>query len=167
MAYPVPKIEIAFDDGPYVASPTWTDITSYVRELTTDRGRDDDWGDFSGSASVVLDNRSRLFDPFYTSGTYYGKLLPRRQIRITATYGGTSYPVFRGFIAGWPPAWTDGGYDSTVTLSCFDALGLLASDSLPADWSRKYILSTAPRHYWPLDEPIQPFTAAQVMYDYG
>ena len=167
MAFPVPKVEIAFDDGPYVASPTWTDITVYVRSLNTDRGRSDDWGNFYGSASVVLDNRTRLFDPFYTSGTYYGKLLPRRQIRITATYGGTSYPVFRGFVAGWPPTWTNAGMDSTVTISCMDAMGLLASDSLPADWSRKYILSTAPRHYWSLDEPIQPYLAGQTITDYG
>ena len=172
MAYPVPKVEIAFDDGPYTASPRWTDVTAYVRELTTDRGRDDDWGDFSGAASVVLDNRTRLFDPFYTSGTYYGKLLPRRQIRISAVYDAlgispSTYPVFRGFIAGWPPTWTDAGKDSTVTLSCFDALGLLASDSQPADWSRNYILSTSPRHYWPCDEPIVPFAGGGILKDYG
>lgn len=167
MAYPTPKVEIAFDDGPYVASPTWTDVTSYVRSMSTDRGRSDDWGDFYGSASVTLDNRTRLFDPFYTSGTYYGKLLPRRQIRITATYGATSYPVFRGYIAGWPPVWTDAGKDSTVTLSCMDALGLLASETLPADWSRSYILSTSPRHYWPCNEPVTPFVAGSVLKDYG
>lgn len=167
MAYPTPKVEIAFDDGPYVASPTWTDVTSYVRGMSTDRGRSDDWGDFYGSASVTLDNRTRLFDPFYTSGTYYGKLLPRRQIRITATYGATSYPVFRGYIAGWPPVWTDAGKDSTVTLSCMDALGLLASETLPADWSRSYILSTSPRHYWPCDEPVTPFVAGSILKDYG
>ena len=167
MAFPVPKVEIAFDDGPYVASPTWTDVTADVRELSTDRGRSDDWGYFDGSASVVLNNNARKYDPFYTSGVYYGKLLPRRQIRITATYGGTSYPVFRGFVAGWPPTWTNAGKDSTVTLSCFDAMGLLASDSLPADWSHKYILSTSPRHYWLCNEPITPFVAGTVLKDYG
>ena len=169
MAYPTPKVEIAFDDGPYVASPTWTDVTAYVRGFSTDRGRSDDWGDFYGSASVTLDNRTRLFDPFYTSGTYYGKLLPRRQIRITASIDTpyTVFPVFRGYIAGWPPVWTDAGYDSTVTLSCMDALGLLASETLPADWSRSYILSTSPRHYWPMDEPVTPFVAGSVMKDYG
>jgi hypothetical protein len=167
MPYPTPKVEIAFDDGPYTASPRWTDVTAYVREMTTDRGRDDDWGDFYGSASVVLDNRTRLFDPFYTSGIYYGKLLPRRQIRITATYGATSYPVFRGFITGWPPVWTDAGKDSTVTLHCFDALSLLASDNLPADWAHQYILTTSPRHYWQCNEPITPFVAGGVLKDYG
>ena len=149
MPFPVAIVEIAFDDGPYVASPTWTNVTSYVREMSTDRGRSDDWGSFEGSAEVVLSNLDRRFDPFNASGPYYGKLTPRRQIRITATFGGTTYPVFRGYVNGWPPVWTNAGYDSTVTLSCMDALGFLASETLPADWSRDFILSTAPRHYYP------------------
>ena len=173
MAYPTPKVEIAFSDGPYVASPTWTDVTSDVRGMNIDRGRSDDWGTFYGSASVVLNNRQRTYDPFYTSGPYWDattgktKLVPRRQIRISAVYGGTTYPVFRGFIGGWPPVWTDAGYDSTVTLSCMDALGLLQSENLPADWANQYILTTSPRHYWPCNEPITPFVAGSVLKDYG
>lgn len=167
MPFPTSIVEIAFNDGPYVASPTWTNVTSDVRYMTIDRGRTGDWSSFYGSASVVLSNLNRTYDPFNTSGTFYGKLLPRRQIRITASYGGTTYPVFRGFVSGWPPAWTDAGKDSTITLSCFDAVGLLASETLPADWSRDYILSTAPRHYYPCDEPVGPFTTNQVLKDYG
>jgi hypothetical protein len=161
MPFPTPIVEIAFDDGPYVVNPTWTNVTTSVRSLSTSRGRSDDWGDFYGSAEVVLNNRTRLFDPYNTSGTYYGKLLPRRQIRIRAqtTDGGTTvtHDVFRGFVSGWSPQWTDAGTDSTVTLSCFDALQLLGSEQLPADWSKQYILSTAPRHYYPCDEPITPY----------
>ena len=157
MAYPVAKVYIAFDDGPYVLSPTWTEVTSSVRSMSIDRGRSDDWDTFSGSATVVLNNLQRLYDPFYTSGTYYGKLLPRRQIKIEATYSAVTYPVFRGFIDGWPPSWTDAGKDSTVTLSCYDAMALLAQVQLPADWSRSYILSQSPRHYYPCDDPIIQF----------
>lgn len=167
MPFPTPIVEIAFNDSPYVASPTWTDVTSYVRSATTDRGRSDDWSAFEGYASVVLDNRTRLFDPFNSAGAYYGKLTPRRQIRIRATYSGTTYDVFRGYIAAWPPVWTDAGYDSTVTLSCFDALGLLASETLPADWAHPYILSTSPRHYYPCNEPVAPFMAGGILKDYG
>ena len=168
MPYPVAVVEIAFDDGPYVVSPTWTDVTAYVRGMEISRGVNDDWELVaSGSASVTLSNRDRRFDPFNTSGPYYGKLLPRRQIRIRATHSATTYDVFRGFVDGWPPQWTDAGYDSTVTLSCFDALQLLGSSSLPADWSRKYILTTNPRHYYPCDEPITAFLANQVIKDYG
>jgi hypothetical protein len=166
MAFPVAKVEIAFDDGPYVVSPTWTDVSAYCYEMTIDRGREDDWSTFQGMASVVLNNRTRRFDPYYTSGPYYGKLLPRRQIRISSVYNGTTTVQFRGFIDGWPPAWTDAGTNSTVTLSCFDALQLLGQQQLPADWSRSYILSLNPYHYWNCDDPINPYSSG-VVTDYG
>jgi len=171
MPYPTPIVEIGFDHGPYELNPTWTPVTQWVWNMTIDRGRSDDWGDFDGSATVTLNNRDRRFDPYYTSGPYYGKLLPRRQIRIRAQTieGGvtTTHDVFRGFIDGWSPQWTDAGTNSSVTLSCFDAFQLLGSEQLPADWSREYVLSTNPRHYWPCDEPITPFTAGGVIKDYG
>jgi hypothetical protein len=165
MAYPVAKVYIAFNDGPYVASPTWTDVTTYVRQINIQRGRTDELSNFeSGNATVVLDNRSRIFDPFYTAGTYYGKLLPRRQIKIEAYKPTDPYPVFRGFVEGWPVSITDAGFDTTVTVQCFDALGLLADEELPDDISSTYILSLSPRHYWPLDDPIDPetYTTAQL-----
>lgn len=167
MAYPQPVVEIAFDDGPYVLNPTWTDVTIYVWRMDIDRGRTDDWGDFNSFASVTLNNRTRRFDPYYTSGPYYGKLLPRRQIRIRATYGGTTYDVFRGFIDGWNPEWTDAGTNSSVTVSCFDALQLLGSEQLPADWANPYVLSLNPRHYYPLNEPVVSFSTTQTFKDYG
>ena len=168
MPFPTPKVSIAFSDGPYVASPTWTDVSSYVRSATTDRGRSDDWGPFQGSAQVVLDNRDRRFDPYNASGPYYGNLLPRRQIKIEATYSGTTYAVFRGFISGWPDTWTDAGKDSTVTLSCFDALQLLGTAQGPADWAYDYIKNTLnPAHYYQFTEPITPFTSGQTLKDHG
>jgi len=164
MAYPQPIVEIAFDDGPYVLNPTWTDVSSYVWRMDIDRGRTDDWGDFNSFASVTLNNRTRRFDPYYTAGPYYGKLLPRRQIRIRAEYNTITYDVFRGFIDGWNPEWTDAGTNSSVTVSCFDALQLLGSDQLSADWAQDYILSLNPRHYWKLDEPIPTFNASTVTF---
>lgn len=169
MAYPVGVVEIGFgaSDTPYTLNPTWVDVSADVLEMSIDRGRSDDWGTFSGSASVTLNNNSRNYDPFNISGTYYGKLTPRRQIRIRATYGGATYDVFRGFIDGFSPQWTQAGKSSTVTLSCFDALQLLGSNTLPADWAHKYILTTTPRHYYPCNEPITPFLAGAVLKDYG
>jgi hypothetical protein len=155
MPYPVPIVEIAFSDSPYVVSPTWTDVTSYVRGMEIDRGVNDDWDLVaSGSASVTLSNLDRRFDPFNTTGPYYGNLLPRRQIRIRATHGVTTYDVFRGFVDGWPPTWTDAGYDSTVTLSCFDALDLLGSAPMPPVWASRYINDLGAEHFWKMDDPI-------------
>ena len=166
MPYPVPIVEVAFNDGPYVVSPTWTDITSYVYDCEITRGRDDDWSDFYGSATLTLNNRTRLFDPFYTAGTYYGKLTPRRQIRVRATHGGTTYDVFRGYVSGWPPAWTDAGTNSTVTISCFDALQLLASTTMPVDWAASYIATLGAAHYWKCNDPI-PWYSSGTIRDYG
>lgn len=169
MPYPTAIVEVAFPDGPYGAYPTWTAITSYVREITVRRGRASEVENFeAGTATLVLDNRDRRFDPFYTSGPYYGNLLPRRQIRIRATNNGTTYDVFRGYVNGWPVTLTDAGYDSTVTVQAYDSLGLLADEELPDDLSDFFIRDLNPRHYWPLDDPVNILNpAATVFYDYG
>jgi len=147
--FPVVGVYIAFDDGPYVASPAWTEVTQYVRSVSTRRGRADDFEQFeTGTAQLVLDNRARTFDPFYTSGPYYLKLTPRRQIRVVGQIGGTLYEVFRGYVAGWPVQWSEAGYDSTVTIQAFDALGLMANETLPTDWVGYYTESLNPRRYW-------------------
>jgi len=147
MAWPTPKVSIAFNDGPYVASPTWTDITEYVYSANVSRGRSDDYRPFIGTAQVVLNNNSRLFDPFNTAGTYYGKLLPRRQIKIEGISNSVTYSVFRGFVDGFPAAWDQAGKFATTTLSCFDAISLISAELLP-DYVYDYTVSLSPSHYW-------------------
>ena len=156
MAWPTPKVEIAFNDGPYVVSPTWTDVSSYVFSADIHRGRKDDYSPFVGTAMVVLNNTARLFDPFNTAGTYYGKLLPRRQIKITGTSGCTPYPVFRGFIAGWPASFEQGGTFGTVSLQCFDALSLMAQEQMP-DLLYDYTQTLTPYGYWRCSDPPGSF----------
>jgi hypothetical protein len=165
MAKPTVRVRIGFADGPYVASPTWTDVTSYVRSISTNRGRTDDWQHFdTGTASVELDNRDRRFDPTYTSSPYYPNVSPRRQIIIDGTVDGSSYYVlFRGFIAGWPVKLSAAGYDSTVTIDCFDALGLLSATEITPDYADAYITTLAPKHYWKCNES----TGSTTIYDYG
>ena len=161
MSFPAPKVSIAFDDGPYVASPTWTDITSYVYSADVSRGRADDYSQFIGTAQVVLNNNSRLFDPFYTSGTYYGKLLPRRQIKIEGVSNSVTYAVFRGFVDGFPASWDQAGKFATTTLSCFDGLSLLSAELVP-DYVYDYTNSLAPTHYYRMDDVI-----GSTVKDYG
>ena len=146
---PVVGVFISFTDGPYVVDPNWVEVTQYVRDINVRRGRGNDLQQFpSGSATVTLDNRARLFDPFNTAGTYYGNLKPRRQIKIVGQYAGVTYPIFRGFIAGWPVGYSDGGKDSTVDIDCFDALGLLGAETTSNDWALYYTLLAKPTLYW-------------------
>lgn len=148
--FPIAGVYISFTDGPYTAAPAWTEVTTYVRSITTHRGRSSDLDQFdTGTAQIVLDNRDRRFDPFYTSGPYYPNgLTPRRPIRIVGQIGGQTYEVFRGFVAGWPVTWSEAGKDSTVTIQCFDALGLMANEVVPTDWPDYYVQSLVPRRYW-------------------
>lgn len=157
--FPIAGVYIAFDDGPYTASPVWTEVTQYVRGFTTHRGRSSDFDQFdTGTAQITLSNRDRRFDPFYTSGPYFGKLLPRRQVRVVGQIGGSTYEVFRGFIAGWPVTWSEAGYDSTVTVQCFDALGLMANEQVPTDWLGFYTLSLNPRRYYRCNDSVTSLT---------
>ena len=71
-----------------------------------------------GTCRITLDNSTRRFDPYYTSGALYGKLLPGRFIKVRATYQGVTYPIFHGNISKITP------YDNverpTVVLDCED-----------------------------------------------
>lgn len=79
MAHPTPKVEIAFSDGPFVVSPTWTDVTSYVIDATVSRGRSSDREPFGQShASVKLNNADREFDPMNLDGPYVEAATPEQ-----------------------------------------------------------------------------------------
>lgn len=171
MAFPTPKVYIAFNDGPYVAAPTWTEVTSYVISANVTRGRADDYSNAVGTAFVVLDNDSRLFDPWNTAGTYYGKLLPRRQIKIEGISDGTTYSVFRGYIAAFPASFNNAGKTGTVSLQCFDGLALLAQEQMPGALDL-YTKSLNPFAYYHLNDPqgSQVFTdsiSGNSMLKYG
>lgn len=146
---PAIGVFMAWTGTPYEVNPTggWTEISGYVRQITLRRGRQDDLQQFPpGAAQLVLDNRDRYFDPFNTSAPapFYGNLVPRKQIRIVANWNGVEYPLFRGYVAGWPVEYADGGTDSTVTIDCFDVLGLMANEIAPVDWYYGYLESLVP-----------------------
>lgn len=142
---PTLKVEIAFGDTPLETSPTWTDVTAYVRDdsVQITRGRNDPWSPFQpGRCTLVLSNRDRRFDPNYSSGPYYGSLNPRTQIRLTATYSAVTYPLFRGFIAYWPQQFGQAGLDAYVTLDCYDGLEWASGARLSSDPVYDYAANT-------------------------
>jgi hypothetical protein len=91
-------IRVDFNTGT-TAAPVWSDITSFVRSVSVSRGKDELLDGFSaGSASIVLDNLDRRFDPLYSSSPYAGAIVPRRAVRVFADYG-TSGTVTRTNLA--------------------------------------------------------------------
>jgi len=67
----------------------------------------------------------------FTAAPYYGYLLPRRAIRIRATWSATTYDLFTGFTTGWPQTYGKGNMIVTVPLEAVDGLAWLAETRLP------------------------------------
>lgn len=135
MPTPTLTVEVSFVSSPLTASPTWVDVTQYVRHspgIRISRGRPSESSTFSaGQLSLTLDNRDRRFDPLYSAGPYFGNLTPRKQIRVRATHSGTTYDLFRGFVTGWPTQYPQVGRDAVTEIVAYDALALLNEITMP------------------------------------
>lgn len=123
--FPSLTAEVAFASNPGAVTPTWTDITDYVRGFSTKRGRSDELQHYSpGSLSLDLENADGRFDPTYTSGAYNPNVRPSKLVRLRATWNATTYPIFYGFVDGWAPTWPENKQDR-VQLTATDAFKVL------------------------------------------
>jgi hypothetical protein len=100
------------------------DITSLVNAVSINRGRDRilDRHD-AGRSTVTFTDATGLFDP--DNGTYADKILPMRQLKVTATYSGVLYTLYSGFIDEWDYTYTPGENAAFVTLVATDAFRIL------------------------------------------
>lgn len=142
MSVPTLTVEFAPTSTPLDTTPTWVDITQYVRfapGIQIRRGRSSELDEFSaGTMTLTLNNRSRRFDPRYSSGPYYGNLKPGKLIRVRATWSAVTYDVFTGWVTGWPQGFSNLGRDATVTVHAYDAIGWMSRNRLPSDYVYTY-----------------------------
>ena len=129
-------VEIAFDSEPFDNSPTFSDITQYVRSFSTRRGRSNELAEFvGGSCEINLSNADNRFNPSQT--TYYydtanarTKIQPLKRVRISAVYNSVTYRIFEGFLSSIPVVFTAGGADSIVKFTADDAFKVFQSSQL-------------------------------------
>lgn len=163
-----PVLTIEFAPGVAAsAEPTagqWINITSYCRYAKISRGRSKELDKIkSGTLTITLNNKTRLFDPSYTSGTYYGQLLPNVHIRVTALFNSTTYYLYRGFVNGWPQSYPMQGKQTEVTITANDAFKIFAKIKPITPWE-KLIRRDKPLHWWRLNDSSfidQGFASAQ------
>jgi hypothetical protein len=87
----------------------------------------------AGSATLVLDNRLRTYDPLYAAGPNYGDLKANRRVRITLNVAGIAPSViFNGWTDGWSFDYDKSNNDATATVTCIDALAKAAFSAIPA-----------------------------------
>lgn len=132
--WPTLTVEIAFATDP-LATPTYTDVSAYVRGLAIRRGRNHELDRIeAGTLRLTLNNRDRRFDPANASSPYYPNVIPMRRIRVSATWDSNTYRLFTGFIQDWPMSW-QGVKDAEVDLSAVDGFAVLArAEILNANW---------------------------------
>ena len=79
----------------------------------------------AGIVTITVDNSDREFDPLYEAGPYFGQLIPRRSVRVSAN----DAPVFRGFIDDFDIQY-EPGKQSVVQIQVSDAFSVLANSQL-------------------------------------
>jgi hypothetical protein len=79
----------------------------------------------AGVVAITVDNSDRTFDPLFEAGPYFGQLIPRRSVRITAN----GQPVFVGFIDDFDIQY-EPGVQSVVRIDVSDAFSVLANAGL-------------------------------------
>lgn len=114
------------DTGIHLGGYGWADVSQYATSIDIKRGRSRSIDRFeAGTCSVTLRNESRVFDPSWTLGPYYGGIAVRCPLRVTVD----GYMLFYGYIDAWDHAW-DVPHFSEVTVSASDGLAVLAASTI-------------------------------------
>lgn len=150
MSLPTIAVRIGFDTFPLANPQVWTDVSSDAISFHISKGRQNRLDRIeAGTAQITLRNDSGDYwsasaseAPYdywmlgtselgtstkLSPGAYYSDVLPGKAVNIRATYNGTTYDLYYGFIESWTPAWlSEGGLAPVVTIECVDLIKNLA-----------------------------------------
>jgi hypothetical protein len=131
MSWPSYSLCIDWDnDGSFATAGD--DISNDVMRLWWSRGRDAELERATaGILEITLKNPTGEYSPSNSGGTYYGKLLPGRPVRLQATFGVTTYDLWYGKIERIVPKphWQD----QTCYIYCVDGFDMLKRAEITTD----------------------------------
>ncbi len=122
-----PKLEFS-PDPLSDTTPTYTDVTSYLKEASWNSGisRDLDQPQ-AGGATFTLRNRNRDWEPEYAAGRFAGNILPLRRFRWSVTADGVSRPQGTYYATSYQVVYPDpSSTESDVVVSCVDGFGIIS-----------------------------------------
>jgi hypothetical protein len=115
------------------------DVTSMGESVTITRGRNRETEQFNaGTATVVFDDPTRIFDPLNDASPYYPFVGPRNPIIISAN----GIPIYSGLVTDWD---LDYGFTTAAnktSVQCSDAFTVFANQSFN-EWTPTAELSGA------------------------
>jgi hypothetical protein len=102
------------------------DVSNQVNRIETNRGRTALSDEFqTGSLTLRITDQNGDFNPQNVSGPYYNLLTPMKKVKITATYGSVTYPIFAGYITSYVTTYPDDGEGVAITtIQAVDAFRL-------------------------------------------
>jgi hypothetical protein len=141
----------------------WVDITSHVYtrgDITITRGRANEAGQVDpATLSLLLNNRDGRYSPRNPTGIYYGKIGRNTPIRVSVT--GETDPRFTGEIVAWPQQWDKAEADVWVPIEAAGIMRRLGQGgSTPKSAPRRFIPTTNPTAYWPLEDGSEAIEGA-------
>ncbi len=138
--------------------PTWTYVPdARVRSFSISRGRETQLQEVdAGTASLVLDNRNRAFDPLVNSA-----IRPMNRFWLREQFSGVTESLFYGYAESYDQSWPGwGGSDAEVQVSLVDEFKVLALEALPVtspprDNYSDVVQADEPAGYWSMDDPAE------------
>ena len=105
------------------------DVSNLVDSIKTTRGRTALSDVFqTGTMSLRIIDQTGAFNPMNVSSPYYQLLTPMRKVTITATWNGTTYPIFAGYITSYDTTTPrDVGEVVYTTIQAVDGFRLFAN----------------------------------------
>lgn len=128
---PLPALFVRFSPttGPF-DSPVWVDISRFAMSFEMQRGRQLELNRMeAGTATLVLDNSDRRFDPTNVNGPYYPNLLPMKKFQIGMILSGIVYYIFTGYIESMTLQWENPGW-SAVEVQLVDGFDFLSNKNI-------------------------------------
>jgi hypothetical protein len=149
MSKPIQKVEIQF------SGTTWSDVTTFIQGISIRRGKSRELDRYqAGTASIVLNNNQRTFDPTNSLSPYYGNITPKKRVRISAN----NVIQFLGTIDDWNFEFEPNGNNTAVAVMTDDLRNLAnqvidaRTNSVETTGSRIGTILSLPEIDWPLAE---------------
>lgn len=125
---PILQVLYSFDDASD-PTPSWSYVADAdVRSFSVSRGRESELQEFdAGSATIVVDNRDRAFDPAVNSS-----VRPMNRWWLREQFSGETHDLFMGYAESYNQQWPDGGWSNAIVeVAAVDEFKVLALDALP------------------------------------
>ena len=99
------------------------DVSDRINRIETNRGRTALSDLFqTGSMTLRIVDQNGDFNPQNPASPYFTFLTPMKKVQITATYSGTTYPIFSGFITSYVTTYPDNSSFDEVAITTIQAV---------------------------------------------